>query len=500
MSTRKKRAYLGFVTDLGGTVSLILIRFIAIPLYLTMVSGELYGYWLTLLSLLGWLALTDLGLGVSLMRLVAGERNKEKLSQLLSTSFFTFLLLGGVFFVTGALLNPFIPKWFNIPKEVVVSIVPTYMLLLLSGALALPLSIFGSMLEGFQRMAFVNTVRTFTLIIGIGVTLGLMYFDVGVVSLAYGQLFTIFSQGIVNFYFLKRTFPDIKLKFNITNKHDLVSLLSFGGYFQLSRIANTVSTSTDNLVIASVLGASSVNTYVFTAKMAELFSQNLASKLPVAVMPGMAELFSQKDYHKIREVFQKLSCYTARLAILASSYIFIANKKFVELWVGNEYFGGFFLGLTFAYWALQDSFYRGITGILYSSGEMKKWTIATTIEAALNLALTLLLIKPLGLVGVALGTSIAKTSTTTWYTPYVICRKVGLPLKDYMARLVSTGVKCIPSIAAMYLTSIIIPVQLGWFWLVLVGGTGASANILTFERNCVLSISQTIIKKYVSQK
>ena len=146
------------------------------------------------------------------------------------------------------------------------------------------------------------------------------------------------------------------------------------------------------------------------------------------------------------------------------------------------FFGGLSLSLTFVYWAFQDSIYRGTTGVILASGDLKKWTIATSLEAILNIGCTLWFINMLGLFGVALGTAVAKTLTTAWYTPYLICKKIDLSINKFIVSgIIRSVVYSLPACFLMYASSLLLPGSWGWGRLIALGIIGGGCNILTFE-------------------
>jgi O-antigen/teichoic acid export membrane protein len=485
MGNRTGRAAMGFVTDVGGQFLLMVAGFVAVPIILSLTSQSLYGFWLTATSILGYLALTDLGLGISLTRLVAsltGLGDVPALNRVISTAFFTFCCAGFIFFGIGISVAPFIPGWFKIPSQDANVVISAYRIAVFAGALALPLSVFNSILSGYQRMAIDNTVRNLISLITLGISILLLYAGVGLNALAISNLCTVLATSLLSYFYAQRCFPELKVRPSFVNRADLKRLLSFGGYFQVGRIANTVAVSTDSIVIAGAMGAAQVTPYAFSAKLPVLFSISLISKLPGAVFPAISQMFANQEMEKLRLVFQRLGYYSVRLAVIAGTFVFIANRQFVSLWVGSQYFGGDFLNAIFVYWVLQDTVYRGTTAIVYASGDVRNWSIVSIAEAVLNLAASLILVGPLGFAGVALGTSISKTLTTGWYIPYWICRKLNLPVRDFLKRsVVSPILRSLPGVAFTFLISTLLPLSFGWLWIIGVGLMSGIANLLLFE-------------------
>ena len=336
-----------------------------------------------------------------------------------------------VFFIIGYSISSYIPYWFNIPNEESLLVLSAYRLAIISGALALPLSVFGAIVVGFQQMAVINISKNILSIIGVGMSIILLYSGIGLVALPLASLFVVVSGAVVNFIYSKKYFPELRLSFLNYNKKDLKRLLSFGGYFQLGRVANTVALSSDNIIIASSLGAGQVTPYTFTSKLPIMFSVTLASKLPSTVFPAMTEMFANNEIDNLKGIYKRLTFLSVRLAFFGGALLFIANPKFVELWVGYENYGGDLLNYVFVLWAIFDTIYRGTTAIVYASGDLKKWTIASSIEAVLNITISLTLIAPFGLAGVAFGTLISKLMTTGLYMPYWACRKLKIPINVF---------------------------------------------------------------------
>ena len=494
-TSRTKLALMGFLTDFGGQIILILVNFVTVPLILRFTSQTLYGFWLTTVSILGFLALTDFGIGVPLTRAVAGiadENKKEELNHVISTGFMALCVVSIVFLCIGLILSLFIADWFNIPFADQGRIIPAYLVAVSAAAIALPMSVFSNILNGFQRMAIDNTIRNIVSICGTVVTILLLFAGFGLMAIALSNLFIVFGMSILNYIYARRLFPDLAIRFSLFDKAELKKLLKFSGYFQVGRIANTVATSADNVVIAGVLGASYVTPYSLTAKLPVLFSINIASKLPIAVFPAISQMFAEGNFIKLQNVFIKLATLSVRLAVMAASFVFIANQQFISLWVGSGNFGGIVLNSVFIYWILQDTIYRGTTALVYASGDLRNWTVASILEAIFNIVISIILARIMGVVGVALGTSISKTLTTGISVPYFISKKLKMPFRHFIKKgILNPFLISIPGFIFALVISKIVPTSLGWIWIILVGISVVFSNLILFEGRILISPSSS---------
>jgi O-antigen/teichoic acid export membrane protein len=411
-----------------------------------------------------------------------GQADDLRLNQLISTAFFAFCIAGLFFAGVGLAVSAWVPDWFGIPAAVAPAVVKAFRVVILASAIALPCSIFSGVNYGFQQMSTDNLSRTGVALLALLLSCLLLYLGWGLMALAASTLFSVIITAFITSRWALRHHPSFKLKLGYFNRADLRSLLRFGGYFQVGRIANTVALNSDSVVISSVLGAQSVTPYVFTSKLATLFSITLASKIPSAALPAMSQMYAVPDFARLQAAFVRLSGYAARLSICGATVCALGNHDFVTLWVGGSQYGGVALTIVFCYWVLQDTFSRGTAGALYASGELRLWAWICLGEAALNLGCSLLLVREYGLLGVALGTAIGKTLTTAWLIPVLICRTMHFnPGRYLLDGLIKPALRSLPGVLGVALIFTWQQGEPSWLRLALLGVTVFAANVLAFE-------------------
>jgi O-antigen/teichoic acid export membrane protein len=448
-----------------------------------MTSESQYGAWQTALSLLAYLGLLDFGLGVAVVRLVAAlppQADTERLNEIVNSAFVSFCVIAVIFLAAGWWLSGFAPAWFDVPQKEVPAITNAYRLATLAGAIALPTGVFGAVLTGIQKMAVANTVRTVGSVAGLIVSVILLFDGVGITALAISNLVTVLVTGAVCYWLMSKHCPRVKIRTGLPDRRSLHEIWSFGGLFQLAKIANTVAGSADALVIASRLSAAMVTPYSITSKASILCSNTLASKLPIALFPGLANVFGAGEYDKLRSVLRVVLRLSSRLACVAGFLIAVCNERFVSLWVGSQFYAGPILNAVFVYWVAQDTLLRGLGSFVYASGRLRGWAIVCALEAVVNLATSIFLVKSLGLVGVALGTSIARTMTTAWLFWWLHSR-IGLSFVDLTWAVMRPLCFCVPGCVLGWVVARALPESLGWLWLGSVVGTTCIANIASFE-------------------
>tara|TARA_B100000963_G_scaffold362025_1_gene402254 strand:- start:19589 stop:21121 length:1533 start_codon:yes stop_codon:yes gene_type:complete len=417
MSNRKSNALKGFISILSGSFVLQLVSLLVIPLYLNLTSQELFGLWLTLGAILGWIKIGDMGVGLALQRRSIETLEKDDyklLSRLIYGAALITLTFG--FFISGLgfLMSNLLVKVFNISNELQTSFINTYHILLIVAFIRPAFGLLTAVIGAKQHLAFMHIKNTSITILSILVTITLLYLDFGLISFAYGLLFEAIFTLLIDFTYLKYKDSQIVFFPVKTSKSDIRSLLGFGAPFQILKITNLVATSTDNIIIAAFLGASSVTVYVFTGKLALLIATFIIGTFPSVLFSGISQLFEIGDIKKIKKLYLNLSDLMIRLGILSGISYFYINEIFIGLWVGAENFGGNDLTALFVIWCLFHGFCSGISNIIYASGDLKGLTVISLVEASLNLTLTLILIKSFGLLGVIFATIISKLLVTIY--------------------------------------------------------------------------------------
>jgi len=428
MSKRFERFFWGFFASIGGTIFLQITTLLATPLYLDYTSQEIYGMWLILISIFGWLQFGDMGIGMSLTKrsIEALEKNDyELLTKYFYAALISFTLIGFIFGLIGLGFYYKIDTLFNIDNSNQDIFKKAFLFLILAGFLSPVSKIFSSIIESHQRIAFLKVSSTLISFFSIIITLILLSVNFGLLSFVFGIFLKVLLTPIVEFFFLKKIDAHFNLSLRYPTKKEFFDLLSFGGKFQILKIANMVTTNVDYILIGVFLSSSLVSVYTFSSKLAILFCIGLMSLLPSVLFPGLSQLFELNDHKKIKNVYYIITKLSLRVGILFSIIFYSINEPFVNLWVGKENFGGDLLTYIFVFWILIECYLRGITAIIYASGKIGKLTIYSIVEAVFNVFLTIYLINKFQLPGVAAGTLISRI-VTLFFIPYFINKLISV--------------------------------------------------------------------------
>lgn len=136
---------------------------------------------------------------------------------------------------------------------------------------------------------------------------------------------------------------------------------------------------------------------------------------------------------------------------------------------------------------IVDLAQTGGQGVLMNSGHQRALALITSLEAVANLVLSIALIAPLGVVGVAVGTTIPMLVRGGLVYPVFASRKLGLPLAQYLRTAVMPALALTAPAVGLILLFHLLPVDKGILPLGLVGLGAALLTLATSYSGASLS-------------
>jgi O-antigen/teichoic acid export membrane protein len=156
------------------------------------------------------------------------------------------------------------------------------------------------------------------------------------------------------------------------------------------------------------------------------------SALSTAAVPHFAGLLAQGRNDELRRVV----LITTRLSLTVVTpvvlFLWWAGGGVIELWAGKGAFAGDRVLAVLVVMTVLHAIGTPAGLLLQAIGRNKELVTSELANALLNLTLSIVLVQYVGTLGVALGTLIASTLTSTWVVPLVACKKIGLHPRQYI--------------------------------------------------------------------
>jgi O-antigen/teichoic acid export membrane protein len=417
----------------GAFVFSAMIGFLLSPYVVHHLGNTQYGIWVLLGSLVGYLGFLDLGVRGAVMRFVAnlhaGEKHDEA-AHMASAGLALFGVLGATAFVIACGLALAARHLFTIPEEMIGA---TRLVLIMGGlnvAIALVSGVFGGIITARQRFDIISSVQIIVELTRALLVVLALRFGYGLVALAAIQLTISLARGIIDFVLSRRLYPELRIKLRSWSSLHLRQLLGFSAYASILNLSAIVILQMDAVVIGAFLPVAMITFFAIAANLTES-GRALAAGISQTVAPHVSALQGSGAVQKAGHVALR-SGRLATLVLLPVVLTFILRgSDFIGIWMGQSY--AELSGRVLMVLSIMLGINAGrqvIGSTLLGLNEHKELVPIYVLEAVVNVALSIALLKRYGIVGVAWGTTAPGLFASVFLVPRVLCKVQGLRLRD----------------------------------------------------------------------
>jgi O-antigen/teichoic acid export membrane protein len=406
----------------------VLIGVVMLPFNVAHLGQSTYGLWVLIASVTTYFSVLDLGYGVAQVKFASeyrARRDAEGLNQIVSSLFFVFSIVGLLAISLGTLLAFNLERFFNITPEQVSTGRTVLMIISAYVALGFPVSVFGGIVNGFQRHYINGFVSIATSVIVAAVNVAILVAGYGLVELvaATAAIRALSYIGYaMNAY---RAFPGLRLSLSKVRLARLREVTGFSAFILLIDLANKVNYASDALVIGAFMGTIAIAIWAVAQRLIDA-TQMITGQLNGALFPIMVDTATLGQTDRLKQLFVQGTRISLAMVIPVATGLSLLAEPLVMAWVGPDFAGSvpviYILAVAVAIRVGNSS----ATTLLKGSGQHRLLATSNLLIAILNLGLSVALVRPLGLVGVALGTLLALAVVSIGVLFPAACRRVDL--------------------------------------------------------------------------
>jgi O-antigen/teichoic acid export membrane protein len=167
-------------------------------------------------------------------------------------------------------------------------------------------------------------------------------------------------------------------------------------------------------------------------------------------MSSQSEAVGKLD--RIRKIYiaGNRACALVTFPMIAT--VLILGKSIIEVWVGSKYVPLSYPVLVTLAIPMTLLMSQAASGrILIGMGRHRQLAMVSLIEGVGNLILSIALVRPLGIVGDALGTAIPMACTMLFFTPRHLKKQLGVPARTFLLQAYTLPVLLILPFVAVLL-------------------------------------------------
>ena len=416
------------------TMVTVLAVYLLTPFTLHKLGVDGYGTWLLITSINGYLGLLVLGVPMASVRYFAqhvATGDTRGLNEAISSCMGLYLLLGLIALVVGVGLYGFFTLY-GIPTDLHRDARSAFGVMVLFVAVGfvglLPEGVLAAHCDFVPR----NVVRLATLLLRLGLTVALLTLKTSLTVLALVQLACLAFDFMLCSLVIRRRYPEIRVRLAGFDWGLVRKIFSFSLYVLVLNAGARLSFETDSLVIGGFMGVGFIPHFT-VANSVIIYLMEFVVAIAAVVMPTATRLQTQGKIPELREIFLKWSKIAFSITMIAGLFLVVLGPRFIAWWVGPQFersAGHVLQILMISYLVFLPI--RGVAlPILMGLGKPRLPTIGFLIAGMVNLVLSILLVRPLGLAGVALGTAIPNVLFAALVLVQA-CRELDAPVAEYL--------------------------------------------------------------------
>lgn len=451
-----------------GMIIGIVITFFFTPYLVDELGKEQYGVWQLAFSILAYMGLADIGMKQSIVRYISkyyATKDWHQLNQVFSSSVPVYGIIASVILVVVSVIGFAAIQHFQLPDELVEVAKYTFLFLGLDQVLTyifIPFTALGA----FHRFDISNAFRVGRQVVQTILIVLLLEMGYGLVAMA-GMIvvLNLFTQLGMN-YVRQRMFPEMRFSRALINRDKTRELLHYGIFSFLIVVTWIVIFQTDNIVIGYFISMEAVALYSVAAALVTQV-RGAIGVMATPLVPTISHLESGEQFEMIRTIYRKSTRYLYFVSGFITVSILIFGRPFINLWLGPDFEQSVIiihiLIVAGAFYLPQSICNSILLGI--SRHKIAFYILGS--EALSNIILSIILVKTMGIIGVALGTAIPQIIIYVFVYPVVFHRVIKADVRHfYFSSLRSLTLAAVTITPIAYLiVSLIDPVSWGTFIL-----------------------------------
>lgn len=432
--------------NVGSNWALALVQILVMiqltPVQVAALGAEANGAWLTVASLTSVLGLLILGVPMASVRFIARHaavKDAEKVNQAVASCLGICVVLGAAAALIGAGLSVFFehvylraPAWQVLGPQWIAEARIAYWIAVIQVGLGFVAQLPFGILEAHQEFPAKNTVMIASLLLRLGLTVGVLRLHPSLILVALIQLGCMGVEFGASMVLVRRRCPGVTFNLQRFDRTQVRAILGFSLFAMLLSMGNQLAFRSDALVIGAFEDPASGTFFDVGNKFFPPLT-GLVLGIGMVVMPLSARLEAEGNTDELRRVFLKWSKIAYSLSLMVGIFLVVLGPEFIGWWMGQDYVGP--SGPIVRVLMISFVFFLPVRGvalpILMGLGKPEKPALALLGMGIVNLALSLVLVGPFGILGVAVGTAVPCIVFAGAVAVFA-CRELHVPIGEYL--------------------------------------------------------------------
>lgn len=423
-NSRTKKSIKNLIFSFGTQIGVLLINFFSRTIFIKVLGVEILGINGLFTNILTLLSLAELGFGNAIiysMYKPVKENDTKKISALINFYKKIYNLVIIIVSIVGISLIPFLDIIVNVEEPIEHMVL--YYILFLANTVASYIFAYKSSILNVQQKIYITKLVSFCVIFlqFIIQTIVLFVTHNYIIYLVIQVICTLLNN-IICTVIANRMYPYIKEK-NVLPKNEKKGIFKNVGSIFLYKLSGTILNNTDNIFISMLIGTTMVG-YYSNYYMVISALTNIIFIAFNSISASVGNLMAEDNKIKQNNIFLQTNLICFIITGFCTLELFGLMDNFISLWIGQEFIlekrVEIIIIINFYIYVMQNPvwIFRDTTGLFKDAKN------ASIVLAIMNIVLSLILGKIMGLFGILLATALSRLLVTSWHQPYMLYKKI----------------------------------------------------------------------------
>lgn len=404
------------------------------PFILHRLGDAAFGIWILIFSITGYYGLFDLGIRTSVTRFVAkfsAVQDSENLARVINTSLLAYTVICAITMALTVAGSIYIDLLFKIPAEYHATARWIFLIVGASVAIGFPTGVFIGALEGLQRFYVVYSLNILTTLVRAGAIVLVLSRGHGLLALALVTTIVPLVSSLVRAWIALRILrTPIGLRY--VDRATIRTMAHHSGLTFMIVMAAQLRFQTDELILGTLLSTSAITVFSIGARILD-YAINVVLGISQLFVPMSSHSQAQGDADGLRRILIAGNRACAFVILPMSASFIVLGKSIIEVWVGAKYIPLSYPVLVVLTIPITLMLAQGASGrMLMGTSQHGRFGIVTLVEGVANVILSVLLVRPYGVLGDAFGTAIPLMCTVVLFLPHHACRRFGIDVLTFI--------------------------------------------------------------------
>jgi O-antigen/teichoic acid export membrane protein len=212
-----------------------------------------------------------------------------------------------------------------------------------------------------------------------------------------------FLSNILKVIYAKKLFPPLSFNRSLISLYELKALFHFSKHIIAGGVARVISKQSDPIIVTKLFELTLVPIYSIANRLSTLV-EGFAASISGIFQPVFTRMIARNE--NMEAMFNEVTSINILVYSILYQSLLIFGGLFILLWVGNEFFDSILMMNVLVFSFLCRALNWSINGVLIAQANHKLLSITNLFGAIINIVCSIILSKYIGLVGIAVGTSI----------------------------------------------------------------------------------------------